>query len=127
MTDKLLLALIAAGSAVVGGLITSVLSPWVKHRIERSAGEIDRKRQLIAEWRNMITTIANATDKPDEARSILQSHPAFLSLEPHLSDEARRAAYAREFIVASGVKLPYPLHTIKVDISRIEKLWRLAK
>lgn len=127
MNDKLLLSLVAAVSLLVGGLVTSVLAPWVKHRIERKSAEIDRKRQLISDWRQMIIVITNETNNPDEVRALLQNHPAFLSLEPHLTDEARRAAYARSFTVAAGVEVPYPLHVIKNDISRIETAWGLAK
>jgi hypothetical protein len=53
----------------------------------------------------MLSTIANETDDPDAIRDLLQNHPVFLSLEPHLSTEARRAAYARSFTVAAGVAL----------------------
>ena len=127
MDDKLLLALVAAGSAVVGGLITSVLAPWVKHRIELKTAEISRKRQLISDWRHMVIEITKDATGPDDARVLLQNHPAFLSLEPHLTEEARRTAYARNFTVAMGVEVPYPLHVIKKDIIRIEKTWGLHK
>lgn len=127
MDDKLLLALVAAGSAVIGGLITSVLAPWVKHRIELMSAETNRKRQLISDWRQMIIDVTKDARGPDEIRALLQNHPAFLSLEPHLTDEARRAAYARNFTVAAGIEVPYPLHIIKNDISRIEKSWGLHK
>jgi hypothetical protein len=126
MNDKLLVALIAAASAGIGGLITAVLGPWVKHRLDLKTAETDRKRQLIAEWRSMVSAIANETSDPDKARSLLQGNSVFLSLEPHLSDDARRNAYARSFTVASGVEVPYPLHAIKLDITRIEKSWGLA-
>jgi len=125
MDDKLVLALVAAASAIVGGLVTSVVAPWVKHKLERSHSELARKRKLVADWRQMITEIAGKTDEQDEAQSLLQNHPAFLSLEPHLSEEARRAAYGRNFTVAVGVHVPYPLHVIKNDISRIEKAWKI--
>lgn len=127
MDDKLLLVLVAAISAVVGGLITSVLAPWVKHRIELKTAEVNRKRQLISDWRQMIIEITKDAKGPDEARALLQNHPAFLSLEPHLTDEARRAAYARLFTVAAGVEVPYPLHIIKKDIIRIEESWGLRR
>ncbi|MEW5768780.1 MAG: hypothetical protein AB1831_00300 [Pseudomonadota bacterium] len=126
MDDKLLLAVVAAISAAVGGVITSVLAPWVKHRIERKATEIDRKRQLISDWRQMVITIANSTSEPGKACVLLQSHPAFLSLEPHLSEEARRVAYAPPYVIEVGVEIPYPLQVIKEDIMRIEKSWGLV-
>ncbi len=127
MDDKLLLALVAAGSAVIGGLITSVLAPWVKHHIELKSAETNRKRQLISDWRQMIIEITKDARGPDETRALLQNHPAFLSLEPHLTEEARRAAYARNFTLAVGVEVPYPLHVIKNDINRIEESWGLHK
>lgn len=127
MNDKLLLALVAAASAVIGGLITSVLAPWVKHRIELKTAETNRKRQLVSDWRQMIVEITKDASQPDKARALLQNHPTFLSLEPHLTEEARSAAYARNFTIAIGVEVPYPLHVIKMDINRIEKSWGLHK
>lgn len=120
MDNKLLIA-----SGAIGGLITSALAPWVKHRIKRNEDEKSRKRQLISDWRQMIIEIAREAREPNEIRALLQSHPAFLSLEPHLTEEARRSAYARNFTVASGVTVPYSLHVIKEDINRIEKSWGL--
>ncbi|MDR3452378.1 MAG: hypothetical protein P4L96_06190 [Rhodoferax sp.] len=75
----------------------------------------------------MIIVITNETNDPDKVRALLQNHPAFLSLEPHLTDEARRVAYARSFTAVAGVEVPYPLHVIKNDISRIETAWGLTK
>lgn len=127
MDDKLLIALVAAISAAVGGLITSVLAPCVKHRIELKTAEVSRKRQLISDWRQMIIEVTAEAKGSGDVRALLQNHPAFLSLEPHLTDEARRAAYARLFTVAAGVEVPYPIHIIKSDIIRIEELWGLRK
>lgn len=127
MDVKLLLPIVAAASAIAGGLITSVLAPWVKHRIEVGAAEINRKRQLVSDWRQMIVKITRDASGPDDARVLLQNHPAFLSLEPHLDEEARCAAYARCFIIAAGVEVPYPIHVIKEDIIRIEASWGLNK
>jgi hypothetical protein len=75
----------------------------------------------------MVIAIANETRSQSEVRRLLQSHPAFLSLEPLLTEDTRRAAYAREFTVTPGVEVPYPLHVIKMDIARIEKSWGLYK
>jgi hypothetical protein len=123
MGDKLLIAFVAAISAILGGLITSVIAPLVKHRLDHSREELQRKRLLLAEWRKMIADIAGKSAEPETVQELLQNHPSFLSLEAHLSDDARRAAYARSFTAAAGVHIPYPLHVIKKDIIRIERAW----
>ena len=35
MSDKVLLALIALGSAIIGSLVTPLVAPWVKYAIEK--------------------------------------------------------------------------------------------
>ena len=127
MDEKVVIAIVAAVSALIGGVITSIVSPWVRYKLERNSAEIDRKRQTIADWREMIAELSNQVGEPQEAQILLQRHPIFQSLEPHLSEEARRAAYARNFTAAAGVHIPYPLHVIKNDIMRIEKEWKVAR
>jgi hypothetical protein len=38
--DKLLVAIIAAGSAIIGGVITSIVSPWIKVHLEEKSKEV---------------------------------------------------------------------------------------
>jgi hypothetical protein len=108
--------------------VTTVLALHSARRVtDAMIHETDRRRRLVAEWRNMIVAIAQQTDKPDEARRLLQLHPSFLSLEPLLADDARKAACGRTYTVMSGLVMPYPLHVIKMDIARIEREWRLEQ
>ena len=39
MDDKLLLPIVAAASAIASGVVTVIISPFVKHRLEQSAAE----------------------------------------------------------------------------------------
>jgi hypothetical protein len=125
MDEKVLIALVAAGSAVVGGLLTAVVSPWIKYRLERVTNESARKREQIQRWRAMVSAIASACEDDASAAQALQMHPDYLGLEPLLSEEARRAVYRRNFVATSGQSLPYVLEQVKHGIAEVEKKWRL--
>ena len=127
MDEKVILALVATGSAVAGGLITSVVAPIVKHWLERSAVERDRRREQIKRWRSMILEVERLFNESGELGLSLQLHPDFLSLEPHLEGEVQRVAYAPNRTVSLGVHLPHPLQMIKDDIARIEREWGVEK
>ena len=87
--------------AVGGALITTVLSPVVKWRLiekkklelekqnQEEAQEhevrmelIERRRQLIASWRLMVSTLANNAAAEPSVRTGLRAHVDFLSLSP---------------------------------------------
>ena len=125
MDDKLLIALIAGGSAIVGGLITSVLGPVIRHWLEASTKDKDRRRAQIQAWRDMVTKLNYERDPNVNIGEEIQAHPDFLTLEPHLSEVARSSIYARNFLVSLGSALPAQLRTLTAEISRIEKQWKL--
>ena len=125
MDDKILLALVATASAIVGGLLTAVISPWIKHKLEQSTRDATRKREQVQSWRAMIVQIASQCDNDSSANSALQVHPDYLSLEPLLKEETRRSVYKRNFVVTSGQSLPYALEQVKRGIAEIEKQWGL--
>lgn len=45
MDDKSLVAIIAAISAIIGGLISLVIGPVIKHRLDQSAADRERKKE----------------------------------------------------------------------------------
>jgi hypothetical protein len=123
--EKILISIIAAVSAVLGGILTSVISPYVKIKIEESSKEKERKRALIIEWRRMILEVQSSTEYENQVSQNLQIHPSFLSLEPHLSKEAKNRFHRSSRTITAGSALSTPLLVIKDEISRLEKEWRI--
>lgn len=127
MSDNVSIALVAAVSAIVGGLITSVLSPYIKDRLFTRASETNRKRELIADWRKMLLEVEATAESSDKTIGhLLQLHPKFSALEPHLTEEGRSIVYRRNF-TASSSALSHPTLVLMEEIARIEKLWELQK
>jgi hypothetical protein len=46
--EKVLVAIIAAFSAITGGVLTSVISPWIKIKLE--AGTKEKERKSETQW-----------------------------------------------------------------------------
>lgn len=127
MEDKLIIAIVAAVSAMVGGLITSILGPLVKHRLEQSTADRSRQREQIAKWRQMLLHVDRAAQGNSSPGEILQIHPEYITLEPHLTEQARRVAQGQNTTAVVGQTLCLPLETLKNEIARIEQEWGLRK
>lgn len=125
MDEKLIIALVAAVSAVIGGLISTVLGPVIKHRLEQSAADKNRRREQIQKWRDMVLQIDSDAGSNIDVGPALQAHPDFLTLEPHLREEARRSVYAQSMTIIVGSTLAAQLRNMTAEISRIEKNWGL--
>lgn len=121
--EKVLVAIIAAISAILGGVLTSVISPWIKMKLEVRTKEKERKRALVKEWRNMLLEVQSNVEYENEVGQLIQVHPAYLSLEPFLNKETRNFVYSenRSIIVESA--LSAPLRAVKDEISRLESEW----
>jgi hypothetical protein len=127
MDEKLIIALVAASSAIVGGLITSVLGPVIKHGLEQSSVKKSRQREQIQKWRNMVIQVDRETDGSIDVGAALQVHPDFLTLEPYLTEEANRAVHAPNRTAVFGSTLQAPLSNMSTEISRVEKEWGLRQ
>lgn len=126
MDEKIIISIVAALSAILGGLITSILAPIIKHWLEQSITEKSRKRELIVKWRNMILEIAEAANGDINPTELIQRHRNYFSLEPHLSNEAKKIARAENRTIVVGNALSLPLEALKNEIARIEKDWNLT-
>jgi hypothetical protein len=125
MDEKVVLSLIAAGSAIVGGFISAIVGPVIKHRLDLSAARKIRQREQIHKWREMVLEVDRASGGNLDVGPTLQLHPEFLSLEPYLSEEARRSVYGQNRTLVVGQSLAKPLQTIKREIARVENEWSL--
>ncbi len=123
--EKLIIALVAAVSAVIGGLISTVLGPVIKHRLEQAASDKNRRREQIQKWRDMVLQLDRESGGDIDVGPALQAHGDFLTLEPYLSEEARRSVYARNMTILVGSTLAAQLRNMTSEIARIEKDWGL--
>jgi hypothetical protein len=126
MPDTVATALIAAVSAVAGGVLTAVVGPLVKHRAERKSALEARRREQLAQWRAMLLDVTSRTKYLNEIGQALQLHPHYMSLEPLLSEETKRSLYGDNRTMVVGHSLPAPLENVKREIANIEKAWRLS-
>ena len=127
MDEKIITALVAAVSAVLGGVVTATLGPVIVHRLGQSAGDKSRKREQVAKWRRMLPDVnrdAAGNVRPGE---VLQVHPEYMTLEPFLTDQARRVVGGENRTIVVGPALSLPLETLKDEIARIEHQWGLRK
>jgi len=127
MDEKVIIALVAGTSAIVGGLLSTVLSPIIKHHLEASAARMDRQREQIQAWRDMVLYIGRNSADLGSVGQEIQAHRDFLTLEPHLTDEVRRSIYSKSITIVVGSTLPKQLRDLTSEISRIEKQWGLRK
>jgi hypothetical protein len=125
MDERLILALVAVGSAVLGGFLSAVIGPLIKHRLEQSAARKFQQREQIQKWRQMVLDVDQASGGNLDVGPVLQLHPEFLSLEPYLSDETRRGVYGQNRTLVIGQSLAKPLQEIKREIARVEREWGL--
>jgi hypothetical protein len=123
MDDKLIIAIVAAVSAILGGIVTGVLAPFIKHRLEQAVAEKERKRLQIAKWREMVLEVDRAAAGNISPGELLHLHAAYITLEPHLTESARRIARAENRTFVVGQALCLPLETLKSEVARIEKEW----
>lgn len=127
MDDKIIIAIVAAVSAVLGGLVTAILGPIIKHRLEQSTAEKSRKREQIVKWRQMLLDVDRAAEGNISPEVLLQIHPEYITLEPHLTEQARRVGRGENRTIVVGQALSLPLETLKNEIARIEHEWGLRK
>ena len=57
MDDKIIIAIVAAASAVLGVVVTAILGPFIKYRLQQAASETTRNREQIAKWRQMLIDV----------------------------------------------------------------------
>ncbi len=136
--DKVLPALLGLAAGIVGSLI----APLVNWRIEKTREKLAHRRELIGKWRVMVNDIIkdrDVTANPLRAPSakevltaatgglagLLERHPDYYSLQPHLSRKTRaHIAGSRTFVVGSTIDTA--LLYILEEIGNLEKKWGLV-
>jgi hypothetical protein len=88
--------------------------------------EIAFRREQIAKWRAMVVEVARRIDETHESVAVLlDRHPDFASLKPHLSPKTRSEIYdPRTWMAFStlGAALSY----LRDDIEALERRWNVG-
>jgi hypothetical protein len=133
---------VTAVSLLIVSQIQTILVK-LQYRRAASAMSVARRQQLIDDWRAMVSQIEQEQQMlqaAGETRYVwdtvpkrLESHSAFLSLRPHLSDEARRMLWLRpdeqgernKLIASERSGMEMELLVVLREIERLEKEWGL--
>jgi hypothetical protein len=142
MDPNLKIALIAAASAIGGGVITAIVAPHIAWGIEKRKQKLDLRKKLVADWRRMINWVVFQYEHQPEGSNaslveVLEGHEDYFSLKPHLCNSVLnqintlRDEVGSIRIVQSGktkrINPPSTLVSILVkEIARIEKEWDLV-
>ena len=126
--DNIYTAIVAAAAAIVGGLITAVVGPLIKHKLEQAAAKQKQRQEQIIKWRQMILDVNRAVDGNLDPSDQLFIHPDYISFEPNITIDAKREVRNETITIVDGQKgLSYPLEILKNEIARVEKEWSLLK
>jgi hypothetical protein len=142
MDPNLKITLIAAASAIGGGVITAIVAPHIAWGIEKKKQRLELRRKLVADWRGMINWVVFTYEHQPEGSDaslveVLERHEDYYSLKPQLSDSVLseinklRDEVGSIRIVVSGqtkrINPPSTLVSILVkEIARIEREWQLV-
>jgi hypothetical protein len=103
-----------------GGIITV----WINWNVEQRRMRVQRRRELVDQWRNELLPII-AAEEPD--RDALVRHPAYGSLRPHLSrDVISKIEKANLIIVQMEAIQNAYARMLTDEIGRIERKWKLV-
>jgi hypothetical protein len=126
MSLTLTAAVVAAIAAIVGGLLTAVVGPLVKHKLELKRADIERKRGKIHAWRELVGSAAREFQEGRSIKAYLESQPSFHDLMGHLPDSVIEevSRESRIFVVESSMQ--HPLSLLSHEVSKLERKWGLA-
>jgi hypothetical protein len=121
MDLTLKIALIAGASAIVGGLITGVIAPYIAWGIEKRRTKLNDRRERIREWRKQIQI-------KEFNRESFRQTTGYSTLRPYLSKKALAQMESETILIQNGGRVGgvnnlKPI--IQDEISRIEKKWKL--
>jgi hypothetical protein len=117
---ELVSILIPAATAIIGGVIVSLLGPWAKWDIEKRKQRVNARREFIAAAR------AGLVDPPD--RDKFRESSLYSQLLPHLSARSLERLQSNSIIVQHGGRgggVNNYAASVLDDICALEKKWGL--
>lgn len=130
MDPTLKLALVAAASAIIGGLITGVIAPHIAWGIEEKKQKRAHRLELITKWRSMIAELYKVSsiqrESPKSFGSQLIQKPDWPGLKAHLSSEVMQQVETDWNGIDFGNPRRGILPILADVIGELEKEWDLA-
>ncbi|MEK6278767.1 MAG: hypothetical protein AABN95_00275 [Acidobacteriota bacterium] len=129
MDLTLKIALIAAASAVLGGLVTAVIAPHVAWGIEKRRNVQDARKELIHNIRRMIVDYRNATDTTFGVSVLgesLSRNVSWLKVKPYLREAILRDISEAGNSTIQSDKVRQALSILEDEITHIQKMWKLV-
>ncbi len=119
--------------ASIAGIVGTVVRHWMGSREQRKSKEIERRRERIGEWRDMVGDVAKTFDDLEDKNEVkisalLKRNKSFYSLQPYLKKEVLKQLFSDEpytIAVSIGYPLPPRLNILIEEIARLEKQWGL--
>lgn len=126
MQDTIIIAIVAALAAVAGGLITGVIAPLVRYKLDRRIETRTTRMESIDRWRKMLADGHDNLSKYGENIGIyIQAHHHYSSLVPHLDPAVRVTLGVPSPTLEAGHAFPKPLELLRSEIERLETEWKL--
>ena len=120
MNEKVLLYLVAAILGVAGGVIGSLIAPWVHWGVDKRRQRQAKRRELIRSCRSMLSTeIDKKTFRDTEVYSQLRPH-----LYKVVIDEIEREKSPETLKENTDRTENFKLRLLE-DVARIEREWIL--
>jgi len=131
MDQKLLIAIISTISAIISGIVVSLVAPWVKWKLDLYKTRDQSRRELLLKIR---TVLEDGEYTRDEFRNL----PIYAQIRPLLSENIIRAvegSYSKGPGSREGIDIvdgqgrhsgvnPYK-NKVLDDLARIESEWKL--
>jgi hypothetical protein len=120
MNDTILFYLVAAIAGVAGGVIGSLIAPWVHWGVEKRKQRQAKRRELIRSCRSMLSTeIDKKTFRETEVYSQFKPHLYKVVIDEIESDESP------ETLDENANRIEDFKQKLLEDIARIEREWIL--
>lgn len=110
-------ALIASLLGLLGGIIGSLVAPWVNWGIEKRREKMKYRRDLVQKWRDAI--------EKDFDQLAFNDTALYASLRPHLSKDAIDAIEGDQITIRVGRGGNIIKSQVLDDIAKLEKKWDL--
>jgi hypothetical protein len=118
MDIKVTVAIIAGVFGLLGGVVGSLIAPWVQWGIEKRRFRLNRHLEYIKDWRRFI-----ASNEFNHAK--FRDTKTYVTIRPHLSKDSVDAIEGKSVHVSLTGSDPIRSRLLN-EVTKIEKKWGLV-